>query len=456
MSAELINVLFKRRSKIDNVAETWESDPRESNADAKHLADLPLGAPSQLDWVRSLDPTPEEDTLAEALSEALEERGSRPAHSPKDVDTEAAKLRELAEALHKMQEKFNAEREQLGGKREELVKREAELKAREEALKVAQEEQRRQEETQREYPIPDWMEREKLEHGINIGVVGNTGVGKSLLINRLRRIRPHAEGWAPVGVNETTMAPTMYAFKGTQSVRLWDLPGAGTEAFPSGTYIQSMGLRYFDKVVIVSAGRFTSTEVALRTELEKHEVPFCMVRTKIDIDIYNNAMDNNLDEQATCSAIRNDMRGHGVDNPFLVSLRDPDAHDFPKLMCTLFPGLKKELDPNAPAFYPSAPGWSEPWAMPVALSMTLTGMQGRWYDNYGAMYMIAGAQAHVALKEGQNAIVDLAESSDGTIWWTNRWFVDNHSVNLARISKELRWTPVNMKQDRPLVWYWAD
>lgn len=44
---------------------------------------------------------------------------------------------------------------------------------------------------------------------MNLAVVGNSGVGKSLLINRLRRLRPQAEGWAAVGVNETTREPSM-------------------------------------------------------------------------------------------------------------------------------------------------------------------------------------------------------------------------------------------------------
>ena len=139
-----------------------------------------------------------------------------------------------------------------------------------------------------------WLD--KVEGCINIAVVGNSGVGKSLLINRLRRLRPKAEGWAPVGVNETTREPTMQLLKAFQgisrlrsrgfeafglcfsaprgleaprypypsqpSVRLWDLPGAGTVAVPAETYLQDMGLRYFDRVVVVSAQRFTEMEVA--------------------------------------------------------------------------------------------------------------------------------------------------------------------------------------------------
>ena len=137
--------------------------------------------------------------------------------------------------------------------------------------------------------------QEKVEDCINIAVVGNSGVGKSLLINRhascsaaatvraqssrrLRKLRPQAEGWAAVGVNETTRVPTMHQSQNippslfcvhywscvlegiriristylrnrelhaaleqlwpSPLVRLWDLPGAGTAAVPAETYLQ--------------------------------------------------------------------------------------------------------------------------------------------------------------------------------------------------------------------------
>jgi len=273
----------------------------------------------------------------------------------------------------------------------------------------------------------------------------------------LRRIRPHADGWAPVGVKETTMEPTMYAFRNVPKVRLWDLPGAGTEAFPSATYIQTMGLRYFDKVVIATAGRFTSTEVALRAELAQHDVPYYMVRTKVDIDIYNNMQDNSLPEKDTLAQISEDLRNtHDVSTPYLVSLRDIESYDMPKLVQELFPSLKRILDPNAPTFCPSAPAWNEPWALPPMLGAALQGLQGRWYDAYGAYYLIQNSEAHVTLKEGQNAIVPLQETVDGTVWWCARWFLTADIVAKSRWQKELRWMPTDVTKDRPLIWWWAD
>jgi len=67
-----------------------------------------------------------------------------------------------------------------------------------------------------------------------------------------------------------------------QNCVLWDLPGTGTPKFPQKTYIQLMGIRHFDLVVLLTAERFTEAEALLMKELEHWNVPFLPVRTKID------------------------------------------------------------------------------------------------------------------------------------------------------------------------------
>lgn len=65
----------------------------------------------------------------------------------------------------------------------------------------------------------------------------------------------------------------------------WDLPGAGTPNFPQATYLKQMGIRYFDVAILVTSSRFTEAELMLAQELQKFEVPFFMVRNKVDVDI---------------------------------------------------------------------------------------------------------------------------------------------------------------------------
>merc|ERR1719162_1755788 len=172
--------------------------------------------------------------------------------------------------------------------------------------------------------------------------------------------------------------------------------------------VGGMGLRYFDTVLIVTAGRFTSMEIRLKEELEKHQVPFFMVRTKVDIDCWNNKEDNSVEKDETLEQIRDDMKNtHGIPDPYLVSSRDPEKYDMPKLMADLFPGLKRQLDPSAPAY---SPEWGQAWAMPDAYSEVLSGIQGRWNDGYRTRYLIQGYHSHVTLREGQSAVLTLRVS----------------------------------------------
>lgn len=455
MATELAGALQKRRSNAES-GQVWESKPEPSSADASHFEGISFGnAPSAKEWMATVEDMPEEDPVAEALDELVKSRNEAPEHAPRERGAEDEKrIQAATEALAELQKKLTAESASLGSQQEELARRREEITAREKAIATEVEKQRSREEARKNYPQPSWLDN--VEDTLNLAVVGNSGVGKSLLINTFRKTKRGNEKWAPVGVNETTMRPTQYAFPGNNGIRLWDLPGAGTAGFPLETYIQTMGLRYFDSVLIVTAGRFTTTEIALRTELEEHRVPYFMVRTKIDLDVWNNSEDNGLAEEATLKQIRDDLRSnHSVESPYLVSSRYPKLYDLPKLKCDAFPGLQNVMDANAPSFAPGENGgWGDAWALPNALSPALSGIQGQWTDSgySNTFYHIEGTQAHVTLHDGRTAIVGLVETDDKVIW-CNRWHVTIESVDRARKSCELRWTPTDLK-DKPLVWRW--
>jgi len=453
--AELLSALFKRRSDVDSSGQVWESQPAESCADASHLEALDFTAPSVTQWLQQLEKSPEEDVLQEALTEELAERGANgPAHGPRAaLEVCAAQLQELTNALEDARNKLQADLLAQAASQEELRWREAEVLKREQAVKEQEENQTLQEQARREYPQPEWMDN--IEGTLNVAVVGNAGVGKSLFINKLRRVRPHTAGWAAVGINETTRVPTAYCFPDASRVRLWDLPGAGTAAVPSKSYIQVMGLRYFDKVIVMTAGRFTEMEVALRAELQQYSVPFFMVRTKVDIDCWNNLTDNGMDEVTTVAAISMDLKqNHKVENPYLISSRDDKAYDMPRLLQDLFPGLQRRLDPMAPAFQPGAGVWGENWVLPEILPEVVAGLQGRWRDFYGAVYLIQGAHAHVTLADGRSAIVELFRTN-GQVSWCNHWVIIEAQVRQAVRTGELRWAPA-VPGKAPLVWWWCD
>lgn len=66
---------------------------------------------------------------------------------------------------------------------------------------------------------------------------------------------------------------------------IWDLPGVGDSDFPGNTYIKNMGLRFFDVVIVVVGPRVVPDEERIIQELNRFNVAFLVVRTKIDSDV---------------------------------------------------------------------------------------------------------------------------------------------------------------------------
>lgn len=457
MTSELLGTLGSRRSTVDRCGQTWESQPKESEADAVCLPGVKFGgAPSVADWLRrKAEEMPEEDLakeeLLEALRKALDVRGDGPLRAAPLCD-ELKQLRDVSFRLAELQHEMLAQRDSLGVQREELARREAELKVQQ--LELEKQRWQASDDISGSHPIPSWLERNS-DGTMNVAVVGNSGVGKSLLINKMRRIRPGVPDWAPTGVRETTLRPTAYAFPQLEKVRLWDLPGAGTPGFPKDSYIRDMGLRYFDSVLIVTAGRFTSIDEALRAELEACGVPFFMVRTKIDLDVWNNKEDNQIEEEATLESIRQELyRLHGVDRLYLVSSRDPDRYDMPALLADAFPGVRAHLEATSFLFTGGKGEFGDSWSMPVIWSSTVAGVQGQWQDALeNLLYIVDGTDVHITRDDGQTAIIQLTEA-DGKVWLQDRWYIDLASVGKARESSELRWIPTDLT-DKPRVWRWC-
>lgn len=196
-----------------------------------------------------------------------------------------------------------------------------------EKAKLAVKEKAILEEARRNYPCPDWLTTLGC---INVAVTGNSGVGKSSFINSVRGLRARDPNAADVSPNECSMKPTPYQCPGEFAVatKLWDLPGAGTKLFPRDAYLKDMGLRYFDVVIVLTASRYTETEILIAEELAKFKVPFLMVRNKVDFDCVNNEDDHGTLPAETIASIRTDMCRQGVDRPYLISSKFARRLDF--------------------------------------------------------------------------------------------------------------------------------
>lgn len=127
---------------------------------------------------------------------------------------------------------------------------------------------------------------------------------------------------------------------------LWDLPGAGTDEFPQATYVRRMGIRYFDMVILMTADRFLEEETALVRELQHWNIPFFLVRNKIDASIDSKIAeaegfdDDEVVEEACKKDIENEVisqvKNHftALDLPIYIISSKPrmrSKHDFQKL-----------------------------------------------------------------------------------------------------------------------------
>lgn len=99
---------------------------------------------------------------------------------------------------------------------------------------------------------------------LNIAVIGETGAGKSSLINALQGVRADEEGTtAPTGVVHTTSERTPYTYTKFPCVTLWDLPGVGSPAFQPHDYLKKIKFEEYDFFIIVSSGRFKHNDAEL-------------------------------------------------------------------------------------------------------------------------------------------------------------------------------------------------
>eukprot|EP00927_Polykrikos_kofoidii_P063103 TRINITY_DN57927_c0_g1_i1.p1 TRINITY_DN57927_c0_g1~~TRINITY_DN57927_c0_g1_i1.p1 ORF type:complete len:407 (-),score=88.91 TRINITY_DN57927_c0_g1_i1:124-1269(-) len=236
--------------------------------------------------------------------------------------------KEFDEKLEREQEKLKADAEKAA--EEARKKADAEFAKKAEEIRKEAAEQALRERCQKEreeYPMPSFLRDAGGTEKANWGFVGDSGQGKSSFVNYLL-----GEKAAKVGVGEPTMKPTPYSRQGFRH-SFWDLPGAGISSFPKETYIQEFGLRYFDVVFIVSAGRWKEHDLEIIKELKKHEVPHFVVRTKVDVDIDNNYLDDEVGPEDTLAELRDECKQAGLEKAYFITTRDKHLKMYVDLFC---------------------------------------------------------------------------------------------------------------------------
>jgi len=130
--------------------------------------------------------------------------------------------------------------------------------------------------------------KKAFEHGldvacINIGFIGLPGVGKSSLVNSM----VGSTATARTGVVETTHEPQQFPMPEFPSLRLWDIPGGGTDQHRMETYFEDNFLQMFDELVIVTGKRLTQFDIDFAKLAKEHGTKVTFARSKTDEDISN-------------------------------------------------------------------------------------------------------------------------------------------------------------------------
>lgn len=122
---------------------------------------------------------------------------------------------------------------------------------------------------------------------IALAVIGRSNMGKSTFINLIRDVDDKSDDYAQTGFGDTTMEVTEYKHPKTENISLWDLPGLGTSLMTKNRFIKEVNLDIFDFFFIFLDSVVMEDDIWLVETLKKRHIPFCFVRSKLDIDIAN-------------------------------------------------------------------------------------------------------------------------------------------------------------------------
>ncbi|KAL6301916.1 interferon-inducible GTPase-domain-containing protein [Sparassis latifolia] len=136
----------------------------------------------------------------------------------------------------------------------------------------------------------DQVIRERLQYDdsmFNFAVTGNSGSGKSSLINAFRGLRNGQRGAARTSANcEGTSSAMRYSHPHYPQV-WYDIPGAGTPNVLGGQYFRAQGLDVFDCIIVLIDMRLTETDIAILRDSAQSGIPTFIVRSKADQHIRN-------------------------------------------------------------------------------------------------------------------------------------------------------------------------
>ncbi|XP_060584624.1 T-cell-specific guanine nucleotide triphosphate-binding protein 2-like [Ruditapes philippinarum] len=188
---------------------------------------------------------------------------------------------------------------------------------------------------------------------LHIAITGESGAGKSTFINVIRGLKSDEEGGAHTDVIEATKTIKYYKHPKYENVVFWDLPGVGTDNFKRENYDDQVKLAKYDFFLICSSERFSENDGWLARKISKMGKKFYFLRTKVSIDISNDAKgrsfprsrDDILNKIQIDCLLNLDKHRLFDSLVYLIDNFEPNDFDFNRLKAKLIedtPHLKRE------------------------------------------------------------------------------------------------------------------
>uniref|UniRef100_A0AC34QF89 IRG-type G domain-containing protein n=1 Tax=Panagrolaimus sp. JU765 TaxID=591449 RepID=A0AC34QF89_9BILA len=185
----------------------------------------------------------------------------------------------------------------------------------------------------------------------NFGITGQSGVGKSSLINALCGYDDYDSRAAPINIVECTNVVKRYPHPQLKHLVLYDLPGGGTTSNPFHTYFCDKRLYVFDCLLLVMSQRILETDLAIAKLALEMGTPVVFIRNKAEESlktIKRDPKNHNMDEKSlidlTISIIKDNIRKElkvaNIENPQIFVI---EAHSLRKLDC-IVTGRFQELE----------------------------------------------------------------------------------------------------------------
>lgn len=187
---------------------------------------------------------------------------------------------------------------------------------------------------------------------IQIGIIGESGSGKSTFLNTFRGLKRGDEGFADQGYKgNTTKKATKYTIKDNPNITFTDGVGCGTIQYKRGSeYLKSLEIEKLDFVLLMSNKNFSQDDAWFAKEIRKMGKPLFFVRTKFDEILRSAKVDgitgeNIHDEIVTVCAENIKDSEIQTTSIFVISNYDTSVGDFDKLMDAILktlPQTKRE------------------------------------------------------------------------------------------------------------------